>query len=54
MVPASLEEIKDLLVDIYFLQGNNRNNRTRCEICDQNFEHISYLVLVFLLLISNM
>ena len=42
---------------------NNRNTRTRCEICSKltiktwcygvfivNFEHISHLVLVFLLL----
>ena len=55
-------------VDIYLLNVNNRNTRTRCEICSKltrktperrhrrsgvflvNFEHISHLVLVFLLL----
>ena len=54
---------------IYLLKVNNRNIRTRCEICSKvtiktpeqrhwrrsgvfivNFEHISHLVLVFLLL----
>ena len=43
----------------YMLKVNNRNTRTRCEICSKlnnkgifivNFEHISHLVLVFLLL----
>ena len=57
---------------IYLLNVNNRNTRTRCEICSKlaikiperhhwprsgifivNFEHISYLVLVFLLLTLN-
>ena len=57
---------------IYLLKVNNRNTRTRCEICSKltintperrhwrrsgvfivNFEHISYLVLVFLLLTLN-
>ena len=43
---------------------NNRNTRARCEICSKlihrsgviivNFEHISHLVLVFLLLTLNM
>ena len=41
---------------------NNRNTTTRCEICsrltiktpDVNFEHISHLMLVFLLLTLNM
>ena len=56
-------------VGIYLLQVNNRNTRTRCEICSKltirtperrhwrrsgvfivNSEHISHLVLVFLLL----
>ena len=56
-------------VGIHLLKFNNRNTRTRCEICSKltiktlerrhwyrsgvfnvNFEHISYLVLVFLLL----
>ena len=58
---------------IYLLRVNNRNTRTRCEICSKliiktpegchwgrsdvfivNFEHISHLVLVFLLLTLNM
>ena len=43
----------------YMFKVNNRNTRTRREICSTlaimgvfivNFEHISYLVLVFLLL----
>ena len=52
----------------YMFKVNNRNTRTRCEICSEltikiperrqwrsgififNFEHISHLVLVFLLL----
>ena len=48
---------------IYLLKVNNRNTRTRCEICSKLaikiperrqafiviFEHISHLVLVFLL-----
>ena len=60
-------------IGIYLLKGNNRNTRTRCEICSQltiktperrqwrrysvfivNFDHISHLVLVFLLLTLNM
>ena len=59
--------------DIYLLKVNNRNSRTRCEICSKltikiperrqwrrsgifivNFEHISHLVLVFLLLTLKM
>ena len=48
---------------IYLLKVNNRNTRTRCEICSKlttktpiivNFEHISHPVLVFLLLTLNM
>ena len=52
---------------IYLLKVNNRNTRTKCEICSNltintphhwhrsgvffvNFEHISHLILVFLLL----
>ena len=57
------------LAGIYLFKVNNRNTRTRCEICSKltintperrhwrrsgvfivNFEHISHLVLVFLLL----
>ena len=56
----------------YLLKVNNRNTRTRCEICSKltlkipkqrqwcrsgvfivNFEHMSHLVLVFLLLTLN-
>ena len=41
------------------LRGNNRNTRTRSGICSKlifsvNFEYISHLVLVFLLLTLNM
>ena len=56
----------------YMFKVNNRNTRTRCEICSTltikiperrrsrsgifviNFEHISHLVLVYLLLTLNM
>ena len=56
---------------IYLFKVNNRNTRTRCEICSEltintperrqrrsgvfivNFEHISHLVLAFLLLTLN-
>ena len=52
-------------VDICLLKVDNRNTRTMCEICSKltiktperlfvNFEHISHLVLVFLLLTLNM
>ena len=59
-------------IGIYLLKVNNRNIRTRCEICSKlatkrlerrhwrrsgafivNFENISHLVLVFLLLTLN-
>ena len=51
---------------IYLLKVNNKNTRTRCEIRSKltilillvnfivNFEHISHLVLVFLLLTLKM
>ena len=54
---------------IYMFKGNTRNTRTKCKICSKltiktnlvrsgvfivNFEHISHLVLVFLLLTLNM
>ena len=49
---------------IYLLKVNNSNTRTWCKICSKltmktgvfivNFEHISHLVLVFLLLTLNM
>ena len=49
---------------IYMLKVNNRNTWTRCEICSKltinigtfivNFEHISHLALVFLLLTLSM
>ena len=54
----------------YMFKVNNRNTRTRCDICSKlkiktperrqagvfivNFEHISYIVLVFLSLTLNM
>ena len=51
----------------YMFKVNNRNSRARCEICSKltiknersgvfivNIEHISHLVLVFLLLTLNM
>ena len=57
-------------VGIYMFKGNNRNTRTRCKICSKltsggyrwhrsgvfivNFEHISHIVLVFLLLTLSM
>ena len=49
-------------VGIYLFKVNNRNTRTRCEICQWSrsgvfivtFENISHLVLVFLLLTLNM
>ena len=60
---------KSIPLGIYMFKVNNRNARTRCEICSKltirtleqhhwrrfgvfivNFEHISYLVLVYLLL----
>ena len=59
----------DIPDDIYLFKVNNRNTRTRCEICSKltiktperrsgvfivNFENISHLVLVFLLLTLNM
>ena len=48
--------------NIYFFKVNNINTRKRCEICSKltmktperrNFEHISHLSLVFLLLTLN-
>ena len=46
---------------IYLIKVNNRNTKTRCEIGWRrsgvfivNFEHISHLVLGFLLLTLNM
>ena len=62
-----------LIKMIYMFKINNKNTRTRCEICPKltkktpeqrhwrcyavfivNFEHISQLVLVFLMLTLNM
>ena len=51
-----LKERKSIPVGIYLLKDSNRNTRTSCEICLKltvfivNFEHISHLVRVFLLL----
>ena len=49
---------------IYLLKVDNRNSRQRSEICSKlticsgifivNFEHVSHLVLVFLLITLNM
>ena len=46
---------------IHQLKANNRNTRTRCEICSNltiktpiNFEHILHFALAFLLLTLNM
>ena len=52
-------------VGIYLFKVNNTNTRARCKICSKftikisgifivNFEHISHLVLVFILLTLNM
>ena len=52
--------IQGIPADIYLLNVNKRNTRTRCEICSKltlktpGREHISHLVLVFLLLTLNM
>ena len=72
--PLNLIQIINFLLPagIYLLKVNNRNTRTRCEICSKltlktpqgrdgrrsgvfivNFEHISHLALVFLLLTLN-
>ena len=64
-----VEEIDCYPAGNYIFKVNNRNTKTKCEICSKltikiperrhwrrsgifivNFEHISYLVLVFLLL----
>ena len=61
-------KIRDFPAGNYMLKVNNRNTKTRCEICstltiktpqrhqwhrfgvfNDNFEHVSYLVLLFLL-----
>ena len=50
---------------MHLLKVNNKNSRTRCEICSKltiktpgvfmvNFKHISHIVLVFPLLTLNM
>ena len=58
----------EALAGIYLLKVNNRNTTARCEICSKstikttgrsgvfivNFEHISYLLLVLLLITLNM
>ena len=52
---------EEIPASIYLFKGSNRNTRTRCGICSicqgchssvfiVNFEHISHLALVFLLL----
>ena len=55
---------KNFPAGIYMFKVNNRNTRTKCEICSKltperpgvvidNFEHISHLVLVLLLILSR-
>ena len=50
------------LANIYLFKVSNRNTSKRCEICSKltiktseviNFEHVSHLFLVFLLLTLN-
>ena len=49
-LPSS-QYLQTFLAGIYLLKVNKRNTRTRCSgIFVVNFEHISHLVLVFLLL----
>ena len=73
LITSSINEVsicvENCPAGIYLFKVNNRNTRTRCEICSKltintperrqwrrsgvfivNFEHISHLVLVFLLL----
>ena len=71
-ISSNKDQFKNIPAGIYLLKVNNRNIRTRYEICSKlttkiperrrwrrsgifivNFEHISHLVLVFLLLILN-
>ena len=67
MIPNGYPPMLDLSPGIYLLKVNNRNTKTRCEICSKtlerrrrsgvfivNFKHISHLVLLFLLLTLNM
>ena len=62
--PTTLPKTRSFTpVGIYLFKVNNRNTRTRCEICSElrhqndvfivNFEHISHLVLLFLLLTAS-
>ena len=52
--------LANITVGIYLLKVSDGNSRRRCEICSKltkikvHFEHISHLVLVFLLLTLNM
>ena len=49
---------KPYMASIYLLQVDSKNTRTACEICSNffidNFQLISHLVLVFILLTLNM
>ena len=74
MIMMAVAMTKTLIsAGIYLLKVNNRNIRTRCEICSKlkirtserhqwrrsgvfivNFEHISHLALLLLLLTLNM
>ena len=61
MCKAMVQLKKGFPAGIYLLKVNNRNIRTRCSICSKitiknnvvNFEHISHLLLVFVLLTLN-
>ena len=60
---ASIYHKRHIPVGIYLLKVNNRDTRTRCEMCSKltiktpehivNLEHISHLFLLFLLLTLN-
>ena len=61
--PELMKEVSNFPAGIYLLKINNRNTRTKYKICSKltiktinivNFEHISHVVLVFLLLTLNM
>ena len=53
---ATISKAIRYTISNYLLKVNNKNIRTRCEICSKLtiFEHVSHFVLVFLLLTLNM
>ena len=63
--PSGLLRQNGVPVGNYMFKVNNRNTKTRCEICSKltiktpkrvfilNFEHISHVAVVFLLLTLN-